>query len=285
MEPFLSVIIPTYNAARYVEECLSSVASQLGEDVEVIVQDAGSTDGTTAVYDRYHHILSRVDIRPDHGQSDAIDRGVRLARGRFVTWLNADDVMLAGALSALRQAASSQPEVEWWVGDTAVLDSNGLVKSATRAGGLVDVAGLRFVSVYGPSSFFTKRMYDAVGGIDLSFHYMMDTDLWNRFVTQGFHFKRLRRYVWGFRQHDGSKTTAHMFADQKHDPFASSEYRQNAERLECYLRHGVHGGGPIARASLTYAQAARAVSLSLPLQILDSRLNRGRHWSSFRRWP
>ena len=284
MEPLLSIIIPSFNPGRYVDECLSSVASQFADDVEVIVQDAGSTDGTTAVYERYRHILSRVDIRPDHGQSDAIDRGVQLARGRFITWLNADDVMMPGAISALRKAASSHPEVEWWVGDTVVIDSESRVKSATRAGGLVYGAGLRFVCVYGPSSFFTKRMYDAVGGIDLSFHYMMDTDLWNRFVTQGFRYQRLGHYVWGFRHHDGSKTTARMFSDEKYDIFSPTQYRPNAERVECYLRHGVSGGTRRERVSVAYAQASRALNYSLALQILDSRLNRGRHWSSFKRW-
>jgi len=279
------VIIPTFNAVRYVGECLSSVASQFGDDVEVIVQDAGSTDGTAEVFDRYRPILSRVDVRSDHGQSDAIDHGVQLARGRFITWLNADDVLMPGTLSALRKAARVHPAVEWWVGDTAVLDSKGCVKSATRAGNLIYSAYVRFVSVYGPSSFFTKRMYDAVGGIDLSFHYMMDTDLWNRFVTQGFSYKRLRHYAWGFRQHEGSKTTAHMFAEQKHDPFDSAEYRKNAERLECYLRHGALGGAFRERVSLTYAKAARTLSFSLPLQILDNTRNRGRHWSAFEQWP
>lgn len=284
MEPLLSIIIPSFNAVRYVDECLSSVASQFADDVEIIVQDAESTDGTTAVYDRYRHMLSRVDVRADQGQSDAIDRGIQLARGRFVTWLNADDVLMPGAVSALREAARSQPAVEWWVGDTVVLDSDSRVKLATRAGRLVQGAGLRFVMVYGPSSIFTKRMYEAVGGIDLSFHYMMDTDLWNRFVTAGYRYKRLEQYIWGFRHHESSKTTARMFSDEKYDTFAPSQYRMNAERFECYLRHGASGGTRREHVSAAYAQAERALTFALFLQVLDARLNRGRHWRSFKRW-
>jgi len=284
VEPLLSIIIPSFNAVRYVDECLSSVASQFGDDVEVIVQDGGSTDGTAEVFERYRSILSSVEIGPDHGQSDAIDRGIQLARGRFLTWLNADDILMPGTLAALRKATRSQPVVDWWVGDTVVLDSDSLVKSATRAGSLVNWGGFRFACVYGPSSFFTKHMYQTVGGLDLSFHYMMDTELWSRFATQGYRFQGLGHYAWGFRQHEGSKTTARMFSDEEYDVFAPSQYRQNAERLECYLRHGITGGGRREAVAMAYAKAARALDFSLALQVLDGRINQGRHWSAFRRW-
>jgi GT2 family glycosyltransferase len=246
------------------------------------VQDACSTDETPNILDRHNQLFNHVDIRSDHGQSDAIDRGIQSARGRFLTWLNADDILMPGALDSFRRAAQKQPATEWWIGNTVVLDKNGNVKSATRAGGLLNLPGLRFVSTYGPSSLFTRRLYDHVGGLDLSFHYMMDTDLWYRFAEAGFRYARLGCYLWGFRQHEASKTTAHLFSNSEYDAFSPSEYRQNAERLECHLRHGVSGGGRRASASLQCAKALRLLDFSYPRQVIDQLVSRGRHWSSFR---
>jgi len=284
MTVLLSIIIPTFNADAYLEDCLSSVASQLGSDadVELIVQDGGSTDRTHQILEKQRGLFAHVDIRADHGQSDAIDRGIQLARGRFVTWLNADDVLMPGALKRIRGATNKFPSTQWWIGGTVVLDSMGKLKSATRAARMINNRVLRAISTYGPSSLFTKQLYDRVGGLDLSFHYMMDTDLWHRFAAAGFRYQRLPGYLWGFRQHEESKTTAHMFTNTVYDPFAPSEYRQNAERLECYLRHGIHGDARRELVSFRLSRLLRVIDLSLPRQLIDQLANRGRHWNTFR---
>lgn len=281
MTHLLSIIIPTYNAAPYLDDCLRSLAPQLAPDIEIIVQDGGSRDSTPEILSAHRDMFARVDVRRDDGQSDAIDQGIRYARGRFVTWLNADDVLMPGALAIFRRATIRKPNTEWWVGSTVVLDHKGRIKSATRAGPMVYTPWLRFVATYGPSSIFTKRLYESAGGLDLSFHYMMDTDLWYRFAGAGFRYERLPGYLWGFRQHEGSKTTAHLFSQREYDPFTAAEAPKTAERMECNVRYSTLGGGHREKFAQKAALALRIVEGSLPHQMVEGREYRNKLWSEF----
>lgn len=283
--PLLTIVIPVYNASAYLADCLNSLRSQHTEELEVVVRDAGSTDGSIELARSYDDIVSSVVVRADHGQSDAIDRGCREAQGTFLTWLNADDVLLPGATASMLHAIKASPNQRWHVGDTALIDSAGKVTSATRAGACIVGKHLNFVSTYGPSSVFSAELYLQAGGLDLSFHYMMDTDLWNRFTRLGERYRTANQYWWGFRQHAESKTTSHMFSKTAYDPYAPSEYRQNAEHHELFLRYGIRGYGYPEQLSRHYAKLRRTTSLTGPLQMLDGVLNRGRHWSKFRRFP
>ncbi|HXS16229.1 MAG TPA: glycosyltransferase family 2 protein, partial [Polyangiaceae bacterium] len=206
-EPLLSIVIPAYNAARFLGDCLGSLRDQIDDDIEVIVRDGNSSDSTSELIHQFSDVVAHFESRPDFGQGDAMDRGFQAATGRFLTWLNADDVMMPGAIAAIRRAVAAEPTVEWWVGDTVLLDVDGQVTGACRAGQCIYGRYLRFVMTYGPSSLFSRRLYEQTGGLDLSFHYMMDTDLWHRFAAAGHRYSRIPHYLWGFRQHDESKTT------------------------------------------------------------------------------
>ena len=250
MKPLLSIVIANYNYGRFLEEAIRSVIAQdMSDQVEVIVCDAASTDNSVDIIKKYANglppntprsewatndqRLTTNDQRPttndqrlitwwcsepDGGQSAAFNKGFSHANGRFLTWLNADDVLLPGTVAALARAAERWPDCEWFVGGCFWLDPEMRVLKCFRARGFSEV---RFrtgqVSSWGPSSFFTKRLLDAVGGVDERCQYTMDGDLWLKFAAiAGARYRPFAKYVWGLRLHENGKMSGHNFAGSAH---------------------------------------------------------------------
>ena len=196
MEPLVSIVIANYNYGRFLEEAIRSVVNQgMENEVELIICDAGSTDGSVDIIKKYanglppnvHYsdwcanlqynacnpqLITWWCSEKDGGQSAAFNKGFAHARGRFLTWLNADDVMLPGVLKALNVAIERNPTCVWFVGGCFWLDPQMRIINCGRGRPFSEI---RFhegnVSVWGPSSFFTKRLLDAVGGVDERFHF------------------------------------------------------------------------------------------------------------------
>jgi len=150
----------------------------------------------------------------DSGQSQALNKGFRRARGRYYFWLNSDDLLLPGSLGKLAQVIESRSTSRWFCLDTIFIGASGAVESAYRGALYRTPSFLRAVcNVGGPSSVFACELFDQSGGFDEKLHYCMDTDLWCRFEIMGFSPVRIRLYFWGFRIHDGSKTS-HSFSSR-----------------------------------------------------------------------
>jgi len=272
-QPFLSIIIANYNYGRFLEEAIQSVIAQdMGDQVELIICDAASTDNSIDVIKQYANGLPPntsyfdwIKHNPslttnnqqlttkitwwcrekDGGQSAAFNKGFSHARGRFLTWLNADDVMLPGTLRTLKLAIEQHPMCEWFVGGCFWLDPQMKILNCGRGRPFSEI---RFregnVGVWGPSSFFTKRLLDAVGGVDERFHFSMDTDLWLRFAAKAnARYLPFCKYAWGLRMHPDAKMSGHNFTangelDMRHteaEKKAASKYRAQREK-ETQLR-------------------------------------------------
>ena len=233
--PLLSIVIANYNYGRFLDEAIKSVISQdMGDKVQLIICDAASTDNSVEIIKKYanglppntslydwepgNSQLTTKDYRlstkitwwcsePDGGQGAAFNKGFARAKGRFLTWLNADDVMLPGTVERLSRSVLRHPSCRWFVGGVMWLDEGMHVIKCGRGR---PFSRLRFkagdVSVWGPSSFFEKTLLDEVGGVDERFHYTMDTDLWLRFARKA-HARYLpfAKYAWGLRIHAASK--------------------------------------------------------------------------------
>ncbi len=102
--PLISIVIPTLNQSRFIEQTLASIAGQGWPRLEIIVVDGGSADGTAAVVERYRHAVTHFISEPDRGQADAINKGFRLAKGDLLAWLNSDDMLLPCALQTAAAA-------------------------------------------------------------------------------------------------------------------------------------------------------------------------------------
>ena len=233
MRPLFSVVIANYNFGRFLGDAIESVIAQnMGEDVELIICDAASTDNSVEVIKKYACGLppntsyeewrskdnSRLAARnsqlitwwcseKDGGQSAAFNKGFSHAHGRYLTWLNADDIMTSGALEAVAKEIERRPECEWFIGSSLYADADLRITRCFCAHRFSRIkAEWHCISSGGPSSFFTKRLLERVGGVDESLHYVMDTDLWYKFYrVGGVQYRRTTHNIFAYRQHEASK--------------------------------------------------------------------------------
>jgi GT2 family glycosyltransferase len=184
--PSLTIVTPCLNGAATLALALESVRSQsYGGALEHLVIDGGSTDGTLEI------LASAPGVRyiseSDRGLSDAVNKGIRMARGEVVGWLNADDVYLPGALDRVGTAFAERPEAVWATGACLIMDDDGneirRVVTAYKSFFLRHYSySLHLVQnfVSAPSTFVRRSAFDRVGLLDERFAYSMDYDLWLR---------------------------------------------------------------------------------------------------------
>lgn len=245
MKPLLSIVIANYNYGRFLEDAIRSVVSQNGfEECELIVVDGGSTDDSVEIIKKYAGKIAWWVSEPDRGQSDAFNKGFAHAKGKYLTWLNADDFYFPMALAVVLTTMKLYPREKWFTGSMAYVSAEGLVQRcyvAHRFSILRARTGI--LSVNAPSSFFARELYHSVGGFDVSMHYAMDTDMWNRFALAGVRYRRMRTLVVAFRVHKDSKTIGCFVADDE-----STRKRIQEEQGECDLLRSRYGGRwPIVR--------------------------------------
>ncbi len=245
MKPLLSIVIANYNYGRFLEDAIKSVLAQdAGDKIELIICDADSADNSVEIIKKYENRIAWWCSEKDGGQSAAFNKGFKYARGRFLTWLNADDVMFPGTIAKLEAKIAAFPATEWFIGGCCWLDGELNITRCSRARPLSRIrADGGNIQVYGPSSFFSRELFERAGGnVDERFHYMMDIELWNRFYHKaGANYVMLPGYVWGFRMHPEAKTSGQRFAGSE---MAQSEHpawakKRAEERLnaEMYCKH------------------------------------------------
>lgn len=217
----ITVVTPSYNQAEFVGQTMRSVHEQDHPDIEHIVMDGGSTDGSLEVLQEYANQATVVS-EPDDGQTDAINKGLRRATGDIVCWLNSDDYFLPGALSTVAAYFQEHPDVMWVTGDCVIVDRDGSpiqqpvrwYKRALRALGPRFFLGFTN-AVAQPATFWRRELHDRLGLLDESLDYTMDYDWWLRLRDEG-RPGTIGRPLAAFRIHDQSKSGSlyeQMFAE------------------------------------------------------------------------
>lgn len=209
--PVISIVTPSYNYARFIERTLKSVINQGYPELEYIIQDGGSTDGTVEIIEKYKHRLKHFESRKDDGQSHAINLGFQHATGEIMAYLNADDVLLPGTLDYVANYFATHPDVDVVYGHRLIINEDDLVIGDWIMPPHDDDA-LRWAD-YIPQEtlFWRRRIWEKVGGkVDENFHFAMDWDLLLRFQEAGAKFKRLPRFLSAFRVHTEQKTSSKM---------------------------------------------------------------------------
>lgn len=207
-------MIPVKGERPFFGEAIDSLKAQgMGEELEIIIQD-----GTTEYTEYTENIPCGVRWyrEEDSGQSDALNKGFAKARGEWLFWLNADDVLLPGALKKVLDRINRIDRINWIAGDTVYLDEKGIVKDVRTDAKWRSWFG-KTLSVWtgGPSAFFRRELWEKRGGFAADLKYAMDIDLWTRWAKAGERFVGLGDYVWGFRMHDESKTGSGRFAAEQ----------------------------------------------------------------------
>jgi glycosyltransferase involved in cell wall biosynthesis len=188
--PRISIVTPSYNQAGFLRKTLDSVLDQHYPDLEFIVIDGGSNDGSVEILREYNPRLTYWISEPDRGQSHALNKGFAHASGEILTWLNSDDVLLPGALQAVGEIFARCPQVHWLTGQPANLDTQdrlrlfplktGRFRSLIQRG-WYHGRGLGFIRQEG--TFWRRALWNQAGSsINEVQHYAMDDDLWRRFA-------------------------------------------------------------------------------------------------------
>jgi len=208
--PLVSVVIPSYNQGVYIEETIRSIVLQNYPRVEIIVIDGGSTDTTVEVIRKYEPWLAHWVSEKDAGQANAINKGLAVARGEIVTWLNSDDLLLPGALRRLAKAYGEKPHAFFVSPVEHFLD--GTEKS--RVFEPQNVTHRELIEFWSgrvrwndPGTFYTREVLEAVGRIDESFRYSFDYEFVLR-VSKRFEAAYLAEPTTRFRVHAASKTVS-----------------------------------------------------------------------------
>ncbi len=198
--PLVSIVTPSFNAARFIEKTIESVLAQDYPRIEYVVMDGGSTDGTVEILKRYADRLKFVS-EADKGAADAINRGFALTHGEIFTYVNADDILLPGAVSAA--VASLQGDVvygdAWWIDETGERIARYPVRD-------FDAALLaRECFICQPASFLRREAFERAGGMDASLQLTFDYEFWMR-LGKTCRFRRIGAELAESRMHRDNKS-------------------------------------------------------------------------------
>jgi glycosyltransferase involved in cell wall biosynthesis len=203
--PLVSIVTPSFNGAEFLEETIRSVLAQDYPRIEYLVMDAGSTDGTLEILERYRGRLQFVS-EPDGGAADAINRGFRKAKGEILAWLGADDLYLPGAISTAVAALGEDPAAAAVYGGGYWIDENGRTLGRYPTVAPYDPAMFRReCPICQPACFMRRKAVEAVNGLDASLHSAFDYDLWVR-LSQQYPFRAIPQHLAQSRMHSRNKS-------------------------------------------------------------------------------
>ncbi len=204
--PLVSIVTPSFNQARFLEETIRSVLAQDYPRLEYLIVDGGSTDGSVEIIRRYADRLAWWVSEPDQGQTDAINKGFARARGEILAWLNSDDTYEPHAVREAVAFLQAHPEVGLVYGDANYIDEHGHVMGRFPAA-QTDYARLRrgYVHIPQQAAFFRAALWRQVGPLDPSFYFAMDYDLWVRLAKIS-EIRYVPRLWANFRIHGDAKT-------------------------------------------------------------------------------
>ncbi|MFH1616976.1 MAG: glycosyltransferase [Candidatus Margulisiibacteriota bacterium] len=208
--PDLSVVMPTYNQARFIKAALDSVFRQEPCNFEVVVVNDGSTDATDRILSRYSGRI-RYFKKEHTNVSQALNLGINNARGKYIMIVDSDDILLPGAMKQLLQAINRRGDLDFVYGDIIIADRNGRARkkityrdyrdSSDVIPDLVEQGG--YSPFPGASTIIKKKFLLSLGGFDPSFSSEQDFELWVRALSAGCKFKHLRLPVYIWRWHKG----------------------------------------------------------------------------------
>lgn len=178
--PKVTIVTPSYNQAAFLEETIRSVLSQEYPNLEYMIFDGGSKDGSVEIIQRYADRLDYWVSEKDRGQADAINKGFARATGEIVAWVNSDDYYLPGAIHAAVAELQSHPEVGMVYGDVVSIDENGTPFNVMTFGDWGLDGLMQFKIIGQPSVFMRRGVLEKAGYMDLSLDLLLDHELWLR---------------------------------------------------------------------------------------------------------
>lgn len=204
---FISIVTISYNQNAYLEKCIRSIVDSGDPDVEYIIVDPGSTDGSRDIIHKYRGSINRIILDKDDGPADGLNHGFSEATGEFFAFVNADDFLLPGSIRLMREALASKPGVDVLSGHGYVVDENERFLRASiswpfSASGFL--AGQSFLLQQ--STFFRRTAFKCAGGFNVKNKTCWDLELWIDMLLADARFELINRFIGAFRIHSNSIT-------------------------------------------------------------------------------
>lgn len=233
--PSISIVTPNFNSVEYIERTLKSVLDQNYPNLEYVIIDGASTDGSEAVIDKYRDRLNAYVSEPDQGHVDALSKGFAMTSGDIMGWINSDDLLLPGSLAAIGELFSKYPEVEWITGQPSALHDDGTWKLHKP----LNWSRIRFLNgnyrwIQQESTFWRRSLWDRAGAhLSRDVDIAVDFELWVRF------FRHAELYTYQmplgtFRYREGQRSVA--FADRYEAETLSIIQRETETLDEAYRK-------------------------------------------------
>lgn len=210
----ISIVTPSLNQGRFISEAIQSVTLQQSTNIEHFIVDGGSADGTLRILEGCtsspDHTHVTWSSKPDRGQSDAFNRGLGMATGELIGWLNSDDRYRPGSLAKIQRAFVENPGVDVFYGDYAVINEDGQILRIRR-----EIEFNPFVLMYHrvlyiatAATFFRRRVFTDGNWLNSDLHYAMDFDLFIRIAAAGYQIQHIPILLADVRVHADSKSCA-----------------------------------------------------------------------------
>jgi glycosyltransferase involved in cell wall biosynthesis len=230
--PTVSIVTPVLNQGQFIEQAIQSVRGQEYSNLEHIVVDGGSSDSTLSILERYEGTYNmRWISEPDNGMYQAINKGMRKAKGEIFAYLNADDLYLPWTLRTVVEEFQRKPSADLVYGDMVNMAMNGQYasiifnppKRALRT-------HLRFLSLAQPVVFWRRRVFESLEGFDESLQIASDYDFWLNAASR-FRFEKVDEILAIFRFHSDSKSLRSMADLKEETALVTARYHgQNSTR-------------------------------------------------------
>lgn len=181
----VSIVTPSYNQGKYLEQTILSVLNQEFQRIEYIVVDGASTDESVQIIGKYSNQLAYWASEKDKGQADAINKGFARATGEIIAWLNSDDYYLPGTIGAVVKVFKENPDVVLVYGNMLAVDENGRTFNTLNYKQLTFEDLLCFQIIGQPAVFMRRSALQKTSGLDSTFHFLLDHLLWIRIAKHG----------------------------------------------------------------------------------------------------
>jgi glycosyltransferase involved in cell wall biosynthesis len=205
--PRITIVTPSLNQGRYIRETIESIITQDYPNLEYFIIDGGSTDGSVDIIREYEDQVDYWVSENDRGQSDAIMKGSARATGELFAWVNSDDVLLPGCLTAIAENYLQNQKPDIVTANVTYMDDDGKITRYVRLpqqSRFFFFRGIWHASA--PAVFFKTSLFHAAGGVNPDYHLCMDLDLWMKMMKKGARVAHISQYLGAFRWHANAKT-------------------------------------------------------------------------------
>lgn len=206
--PKISVITPSFNQAEYLERTIKSVLDQKYPNLEFIIIDGGSNDGSVEIIKKYSSNLHYWVSEPDHGQAHAINKGLKIATGEWVCWQNSDDIFYPDSFISIAKVIKRIPNLELIIGDINLIEHDGdVIREMRYVKPTYNSLIAEGMVLTNQAAFWRKSLHESIGYLDEELHYGFDYEWFLRMLKHFHNTYHINQIIGALRYHPDTKTS------------------------------------------------------------------------------